>query len=688
MERCNEHRSADPRAAQAGPAAASIALPVLPAPGRGASFGSRRGKARALVLAGVWAFMLLHVVQWLAMGTTLAPIEPSESMATVKDGIVTVGAVFFGLALVSTALLGRWFCGWGCHWVAIQDGTAWLLARWGIRPKPFRSRLLVWMPLALALYMFAWPLFYRFAVAPFTRPDLRWPGFSMHVTTQDFWATFPGLAMGIPFVLVSGVLVVWLLGTKGYCTYGCPYGGFFAPADELAPMRIKVDHDRCHQCGRCTAVCTSNVRVHEEIRDFGAVMDAGCMKCMDCVASCPNEALSFGLARPAIAVDRAGSRSAAAAERRWDLSWAEEVALAAVGVAALLAVRGIYVGVPLLFASGIAACCTFLAWKSWRVLRDRDVSFHGARLRFRGRIGASGLAWLAASAVALGGVAYVGALNGVTWLADRSDAQVTLPAEAIFNENAQEPEPAMRAAAERALALYALASPPPDGWSVLPFGWRQVDLRRAYLLCAVRDLAGAERLMRRSWERDGPDESVAAVLARILRSMPSRRAEAIAWYDEALRAEPAWQRLREEQVTWLDQEGEHARMVQSARDGLAARPGDLLAMRRLSLALVERGADDAEVEEGIALVRRTLEIAPGNGFAHAALARGLARLGRWDESAAEFRRAQELEPASELIQSMAEEAEAQRDMQAIPPMLAPPPAAEGMQPPRSPAPAP
>jgi len=188
---------------------------------------------------------------------------------------------------------------------------------------------------------------------------------------------------------------------------------------------------------------------------------------MDCVASCPNEALSFGLARPTIAVDRAGSRSAAAAERRWDLSWAEEVALAAVGVAALLAVRGIYVGVPLLFASGIAACCTFLAWKSWRVLRDRDVSFHGARLRFRGRIGASGLAWLAASAVALGGVAYVGALNGVTWLADRSDAQVTLPAEAIFNENAQEP----------------------DGWSVLP-----VPHRITPLLVASKTLSYAANM--------------------------------------------------------------------------------------------------------------------------------------------------------------------------------------------------
>ncbi|MGA1354758.1 MAG: hypothetical protein ACO32I_08320, partial [Candidatus Limnocylindrus sp.] len=176
--------------------------------------------------------------------------------------------------------------------------------------------------------------------------------------------------------------------------------------------------------------------------------------------------------------------AAAAAERRWDLSWPEEAVMAAIGVGSLLAVRGIHLGVPLLFASGIAACCTFLAWKSWRIVRDRDVSFHGARLRFRGRVGASGWAWLACSALALGGVAYVGALNAVTWLADREDAQVTLPAEAIFNENAQEPEPAMRAAAERALALYALASPPPDGWSVLPFGWRQVALRRAYLLCA------------------------------------------------------------------------------------------------------------------------------------------------------------------------------------------------------------
>lgn len=639
--------------------AVAISLPVLSEakkPQR-ATFGSKRGWVRAAVLAGVWLFMIGHLVQWLALGTTLAPIEPSESMQTVKDGIITVGAIFFALALVSTALLGRWFCGWGCHWVAIQDGTAWLLARWGLRPKPFRSRLLVWVPLGLALYMFVWPLFYRFVVAPWIQPDLRWPGFSMHVTTNDFWATFPGFAMGIPFVLVSGVLVVWLLGSKGYCTYGCPYGGFFAPADELAPMRIVVDHDRCHACGVCTAVCTSNVRVHEEIRDYGMVVDSGCMKCMDCVSACPNDALSFGIGKPALAIDRSASAAAKATERRWDLSWNEEISLAVIAVLVLLAVRGIYLAVPLLFASGISACMVFVVWKSWRILKDRSVAFHGMRLRLNGTLGKSGIVWLAVTAFLTSGVAYVGALNAITWFADRADAQMSLPAEYIFSEDAALPPPEMQRSAERALQLYKLVAAAPEGWSIIPAGWRQVDLRRAYLLCSLRNMDGAEIIMRRIWERDGGDESSAAIMGRIIRTSGSRRGEAIQWYDKILDAHPDWYRLREEQITWLDQQGEYPRVIGSARQGLAARPDDLLAMRRLSLALVERGTMPLEIEEGVDLIRRTIVVAPNNGFAHAALARGLLRQEKYDEALQEFKLAQQLEPTSEVIRSMAEEAQ-------------------------------
>ena len=66
-------------------------------------------------------------------------------------------------------------------------------------------------------------------------------------------------------------------------------------------------------------------------------------------------------------------------------------------------------------------------------------------------------------------------------------------------------------------------------------------------------------------------------------------------------------------------------------------------MRRLSLVLIERG-DASQVEEGIALVERTLEIAPDNPSAYRAMALGYGRLERFDEAVAAMRRAVELEP--------------------------------------------
>ena len=122
---------------------------------------------RYTILIIVQVLMIVHVVQWLAMGATLGPVEPSESMETLKHGVVTVGFIFFAVAIVSTAILGRWFCGWGCHVVMLQDFCASLLHKLGARPKPFRSRLLRFLPLALAIYMFVWPVVYRIAVAPF-----------------------------------------------------------------------------------------------------------------------------------------------------------------------------------------------------------------------------------------------------------------------------------------------------------------------------------------------------------------------------------------------------------------------------------------------------------------------------------------------------------------------------------------
>ena len=370
-----------------------------PIPGRG---GSRMERRRFAVLLLIQLLMIVHVVQWLLMGTTLAPIEPSESIQTVRGGVITVGFIFFVVAIASTMIFGRFFCGWGCHVMLLQDWCGRILARWGIRPRPFRSRLLRLLPLALALYMFVWPMAHRFLVAPWIGEVPRWPGWSFEATTQQFWATFPGLVMAIPFLFVCGFLTVYLLGMKGYCTYACPYGGAFAPAEQVSPVRIRVNDD-CEHCGHCTAACTSNVRVHEEVAAFGMVVDPGCMKCLDCVSTCPNDALHLGLGRPAISVgaeERTEARSAGTIRGGFDLSWTEEIVFAVIALGLLFSIRGAY-SLPLLFASGVAACGTWIVWRAWRLVRDENASFHRFALKRSGRIRPAGMAMIATGLLVL-----------------------------------------------------------------------------------------------------------------------------------------------------------------------------------------------------------------------------------------------------------------------------------------------
>src|SRR5712691_3251390 len=273
--------------------------PALPVIGMGALSAVRKSKHskwRAGVLIGIHALVAAHIAHFVTVGRTLSPVEPSESAYTIELGYVKAGFIFFALALLGTLIFGRFFCGWGCHIVALQDLCGWIMKKLGVRPRPFRSRLLAFVPLGVALYMFAWPTLRRLAFGDSAGP---FQGFTNHLMTNSFWQSFPGPTIAVLTFLTCGFAAVYFLGAKGFCTYGCPYGAMFGAMDYLSPGRIVVS-DACEQCGHCTATCTSNVRVHEEVKLYGMVVDPGCMKCTDCISVCPKGALSFAFAKPAL----------------------------------------------------------------------------------------------------------------------------------------------------------------------------------------------------------------------------------------------------------------------------------------------------------------------------------------------------------------------------------------------------
>jgi polyferredoxin/tetratricopeptide (TPR) repeat protein len=615
------------------PAARTLSLPVLKTPsgggGRNAWAGqhptighSKMGRWRAAALVLVHVLIGIHIVQWLITGMTVSPVEPSESMHTLRTGVVNAGFVFFALAILSTLILGRFFCGWACHVVALQDLCAWMMAKVRVKPTPFRSRLLIYIPLGLALYMFVWPVFHREILQPLVADAQgrmpAWLGQSEPINNiqagflvEDFWATFPTWYVAIPFLFIIGFACVYFLGAKGFCTYGCPYGGFFGPADLVAPGKIRVHDDKCHQCGHCTAVCTSNVRVHEEVRDFGMVVDPGCMKCLDCVSVCPNDALYFGMGAPTVLAkpkkgrEESAARAKAMREARYDLSRREELVVGLLFLALFFCYRGMLYQVPMLMAVGIAGIVCVLCVKSWRMLTLPNVRLQSLQLKFKGSVRPWGWAVLASTALLLVAGAWSGTVRYHFWQAEMAYAKLQTPVAYVLRPDFA-PTPGERAAAESSLRHYTIAGPPGPGGGAGGIGWnlRADDLINvAYMQTLLGRYRDAEATMRRVLDEGRPLDALVTQFGMVMQARGAKTDEVLDMYRGAVEKHPTLMGIRGVLAGDLLAKGRRDEAVKVIDEGLAAAPRSADARIQAAPVLARAGQVDRArtlIDEAIA----------------------------------------------------------------------------------------
>lgn len=537
-------RSKDPRCTPK-----RVALPVLNAPGSNAPGSNapkikRRwnaGKWRAFSLIMIHVLMIAHIIQWLVSGMsdgirqTLSPIEPSETMYTLEGGHINAGFIFFVSAILTTFIFGRFVCGWGCHVVAIQDLCSHIMTKVGVRPRPFRTRLLVWTPFLLAVYMFVWPTAQRLTLDQLAKwaPQLgitreSWPawlppvsapvGFTNQLIVEDFWRTFPPWWMALPFFLAVGVFTVYFLGSKGFCTYGCPYGGFFGPADRVSIGRIKVN-ENCNQCGHCTAVCTSNVRVHQEIKDYGMVVDAGCMKTLDCVSACPNQALSFKFMRPSIIKKKVSEAAKKGKVQRppYDLSLRAEIGVFFIGLLLFMSYRGMLNHIPMLMAMGMALCVAFCVWKLGQMFRTPNVRVQSKQLVLRGKWTNWGRAFAALTILAVLVAGWSGVVRANHFLGHYYDAKVmNVSLQQVYSPG-YVPDEQTKRDALKAIKHFEFGGPIQHEGGPSGIGWAQNGERLgrlAWLHAAAGDLAQSEHYLRLALRNGKPSEHYVQALAQ------------------------------------------------------------------------------------------------------------------------------------------------------------------------------
>jgi len=593
---------------------------------------SRASRVRAFVLVLVHVAIAAHIAHWYSTGETLTPLEPSEAMEYSKHSVVNAGLVFFVVGTLLTAIFGRFFCGWACHIVALQDLCRWMLLKIGIRPKPLRSRALLFVPAVAFVYMFLWPVAYRLWIGDdFSQGRTEW-------TTTGFWDTFPPWPIALLTFAVCGFVIVYFLGAKGFCTYACPYGALFGLVDKVAPGRIRVT-DACEGCGHCTATCSSNVQVAAEVRDYGQVVDSGCMKCMDCVSVCPKDALYFGFGKVAKVPreDRPkhakGAPVAIGKLARWrDLSRGEELGLALLFAAAFFTFRGLYGAVPFLLALGLAATLAFIGLLCARLLTEEGVRLQSSTLKASGALTGGGRTFLSCSA-----------LLGLFWIHSATIQYREGRAETSFQatqamRDAWRPQAGATLSRADASLLDALESDAVflDSWALVPsannarrLAWAallrgdldgyerelqsaierepaRVDSRKdlsQFLLYQKGDPASAEAVLRSGIEELGEDPELLYMLG-VLRAMANDPESAVALFERTLDADPHSLQARENLAGMLCQLGRLQEGAEQYELALAVREDAgtrlLLASALLGLERLEEARSQASLSAQLA----------------------------------------------------------------------------------------
>lgn len=227
----------------------------------------------------------------------------------------TIAAGGFLIVILLTLLTGRTYCSFLCPLGIGQDLNSRIggkikrkFRRFGYK-KPFtiiRYTLLVLtfaVALIFGLYLVTlldpYSIFGRFTTY-FLKPVVlllnnllagilgRFDNYSLHHVPVR------GFALITYFIPVSFLLLTGILSfVKGrlYCNMICPVGTLLGLVSKVSILRVRFNEEKCTRCGRCAVACKSSC-----IDFLNHNIDVSrCVDCFNCLKSCPDKALSYGI---------------------------------------------------------------------------------------------------------------------------------------------------------------------------------------------------------------------------------------------------------------------------------------------------------------------------------------------------------------------------------------------------------
>ena len=203
----------------------------------------------------------------------------------------TVPFYMLGILMLYGIMFGRWICGWLCPFGLFQD-LLHKIKTPKLKKNRFTRVLSFFKYVLLVLFVVVIPLLYM-------TKDFPLPAFCKYICPAGTVGGAIGLLinpenegmfgmLGPLFTWKFALAVSFIVGAvfiyRIFCRFICPLGAIYGLFNKISIFGIKLDKNKCVNCGKCISVCKM---------DIHHVGDHECINCGDCVSVCPTKAISY-----------------------------------------------------------------------------------------------------------------------------------------------------------------------------------------------------------------------------------------------------------------------------------------------------------------------------------------------------------------------------------------------------------
>lgn len=240
-----------------------------------------KGNSKSLCVPGLNCYSCPGAVGACPLGSLQSAISSDKSTMFYMAGVL----VLFGV------LFGRLICGFACPFGLIQE--LFYKIKTPKLKKSKLTRVLSYLKyVILAVFVFIIPTMYALRDVPL-------PAFCKYICPSGTLEGGIGLLsnkvnegyfsmLGPIFTWKFLLLVSFAVGSvfvfRLFCRFVCPLGLIYGFFNRFSVFGIRLDRDKCVECGLCVNRCKMDIR---------RVGDVECINCGECIGVCPTKAISF-----------------------------------------------------------------------------------------------------------------------------------------------------------------------------------------------------------------------------------------------------------------------------------------------------------------------------------------------------------------------------------------------------------